>query len=121
MDAEGLMGFVVGLARKKRWVTWPSSSIVAITAAAPAVYPKTFPDGRLSNALAEFVVVPMTWRSARLTSARPALMGERGVLLKNGDGEGFNLIAPMAGLIILGLEGVSDIASSETVEEVCDN
>jgi hypothetical protein len=48
-------------------------------------------------------------------------MGERGVFLKNGDGEGFNLIDPKAGLIVLGLAGVDDIASSKTVvEEVCD-
>jgi hypothetical protein len=80
------------------------------------------PDGRLSKALAEFVVVPMTWRNARLASARPALTGERGVVLKNGEGEGLSLMPdPMAGLIIRGLEGVSDIAASRSVvEEVCD-
>jgi hypothetical protein len=50
-------------------------------------------------------------------------MGERGVLFRNGDGEGFSLMPdPMAGLIIRGLAGVSDIASSRSmVEEVCDD
>lgn len=90
------------------------SSIVAITAAAPAVYAKQRPDERLSKALGEFVVVPMTWRRARLAS--PRFIGERvGVCLRKGDDVGVNLMAPLsAGLTILVLEGVTvcDIASS---------
>jgi hypothetical protein len=91
-----------------------------MTAAAPAVYAKEQPLGRLSKALAELAVVPTTCRNARLTSPRAGLIGERnGVVLKNGDGDGFSLIpAPRVGDIILELFGVSDIASSKIVVEV---
>jgi hypothetical protein len=91
-----------------------------MTAAAPAVYAKERPDGRLSKALALLAVVPTTWRSARLTSARGGLIGDRnGVFLKKGDGDGFSLIpGPRVGLIILELFGVSDIASSKIIVEV---
>jgi hypothetical protein len=90
-----------------------------MTAAAPAVYAKEWAEGRLSKALAEFAVVPTTWRSARLTSARAGLTGERsGACLKNGEGDGLSLMpAPRVGLIILELFGVSDIASSKIVVE----
>jgi hypothetical protein len=90
-----------------------------MTAAAPAVYAKHRPDGRLSKALAELAVVPTTWRRARLASARLGLTGERnGVFFKNGEGDGLSLMpAPRAGLIILQLFGVSDIASSKRVVE----
>jgi hypothetical protein len=120
MDEEGLTGFVVGRARKKRCETWCSSSTVAITAAAPAVYAKQRVEGRLSKALAELAVVPTTWRSARLASVRFGFTGERsGAFLKKGDGEGWSLMpCPSAGLIIRELDGVSDIASSKTVVEV---
>jgi hypothetical protein len=120
MDDEGLIGFVVGRARKKRCETWWSASTVAITAAAPAVYAKQHPEGRLSKALAEFAVVPTTWRSARLASVRLDLTGERkGAFLKYGDGEGLSFIC--AGPIILELSGVSDIASSKIIVEVVDS
>jgi hypothetical protein len=77
-------------------------------------------EGRLSKALAVLVVVPITVRRERVASARAALIGERGLFLAvvKGEGVGVSLMpAPRAGLIIRGLDGVSDIAFSRSVEE----
>ena len=70
IEAEGLIGFVLGRARKKRCETCCSSSTVASTAAAPAQKAKERAEGRVSKELAELVVVPMTWRRVKLTSER---------------------------------------------------
>lgn len=95
----------------------------AMTAAAPAVYAKQRPVGRLSKALAELVVVPMTCRKDRLASTRLGLTGDRsGVFLKKGEGEGLSLMpGPSAGLIILELVGVDIACPRSMVEEVCDD
>jgi hypothetical protein len=116
MEADEFMGLVVGRARKKRWEMLCSWSTVATTAAAPAVYAKQRPVGKLSQALAVLVVAPMTVRRARRASARAGLHGEeRGVLRApvKGEGVGMSLmLAPSAGLglMIRGWDGVSDMA-----------
>lgn len=87
-----------------------------MTAAAPAVNAKHLAEGRISNALAEFVVVPMTCFSDRPSSC---LFGLAGVLtdafFENGELDGVSL-DPQAGFIILEFEGVSDIARTREVE-----
>lgn len=113
IEAEGLIGLVVGRARKKRCDTWCWSSTVARTAAAPAQKAKERAFERVSKELAELVVVPMTWRRARETSAWCDFVGERnGVFLRKGEGEGVSLIwEPQAAVVMtLGLFGVSDMA-----------
>ena len=95
------------------------SSTVATTAAAPAVYAKQRAAGRLSKALAVLVVVPITVRRARVASARPGLIGERGLFLVvvKGEGVGVSLMpAPRVASLIRTLDGVSDIAFSRSVE-----
>jgi hypothetical protein len=90
-----------------------SWSTVATTAAAPAVYAKQRPVGRLSQAFAVLVVAPMTVRRARAASARADLEGKRGAVRApaKGEGEGVSLmLAPRAGLMTRGWEGVSDMA-----------
>lgn len=74
--------------------------------------------GRLSKELAELVDVPMTWRRASEASARWAFMGERsGVFLRKGEGEGVSLMPlPQAGLMVLGLFGVSDMARVDDID-----
>jgi hypothetical protein len=92
-----------------------SSSTVATTAAAPAVYAKQRPVGKLSQAFAVLVVAPMTVRRARAASVRVDLEGKRGVVRAPAKGEmeteGVSLmLAPSAGLTTRGWEGVSDMA-----------
>lgn len=96
------------------------SSTVATTAAVPAVYANRRAVGRLSKALAVLDVVPITVRSARVASARAALTGERAWLLfvVKGEGVGVSLMpAPRVASLIRALFGVSDIASSRSIEE----
>ena len=90
---------------------------MARTAAAPAHTAKERWEGRLSKALGEAAVVPMTWRRASEASGRWALTGERGgaLLLRKGEGEGVSLRpGPQAGLMVLELFGVSDMAATAT-------
>lgn len=65
-------------------------------------------------------MVPMTCLRARLASGRFGLMGERsGVVLKGEGDDGVSLMLPgppHAGLIIRGLDGVSDMASRDIGE-----
>jgi hypothetical protein len=84
-------------------------------AAAPAVYAKQRPVGKLSQAFAVLVVAPMTVRKARAASVRVDLEGKRGVVRAPAKGEmeteGVSLmLAPSAGLTTRGWEGVSDMA-----------
>lgn len=83
---------------------------------------KAQPEGRVSNALAELVVVPRTCLRARLASGRFGLTGERsGVLLKGEGDDGVSLMPPgppHAGLIIRELDGVSDMACRNMGEGV---
>ena len=83
-----------------------------MTAAAPAVKAKQRPSGRLAKALAEPVVVPMTWRSASWASGRPGLAGERsgGAGRGNGAEAGVSLMAPQAGLMVRALDDGVDAA-----------
>lgn len=78
-------------------------------------------EGRLSNALAEFVVVPMTCLRARLASTRFGFVGERsGVFLKGEGDEGVSLMPPgppHAGLMSRELEGVSDMLYRDIEED----
>lgn len=69
------MASVVGWARKNRWETLWQSSMVATTAAAPAVKATWRSLGRLSKALAELMVEPTTWRSDNMWSDRLGLLG----------------------------------------------
>jgi hypothetical protein len=90
-----------------------------MTAAAPAVNAKHLPEERLSKALAELVVLPMTCLSASVASARLVLTGERsGVVLRYGELDGVSFkLPPHAGLMILGWDGVSDIACAHDAEK----
>lgn len=106
-DPEPFTGLAVGRARKKRCETRRPPSTVATTAAAPAVKAKLWPEGRLSKALAEPVVVPMTCLSARLASGRLAFIGERSVFLIDGECDAGSLRElPHGGLLIRGWAGV---------------
>lgn len=80
---------------------------------------KLRPEERLSNAFAEVMVAPMTCFRARLASGRAVLIGERwGVFLWKGEFEGVSLmLPPQAGLMIRGLDGVSDMKSSREAGE----
>lgn len=87
-----------------------------MTAAAPAVNAKDLPDGRLSNPLAVFVVVPMTCRSDRLSSWRFGFTGDlREALLMKGEFDGVSF-SPHAGLITRELDEVNDISHTMEVE-----
>jgi ABC-type spermidine/putrescine transport system permease subunit II len=97
------------------------ASTVATTAAVPAVYAKQRAEGRLSKALAVRAVVPITVRRVRVASARAVLTGERRLALRfvNGEGVGVSLTpAPrVVASLMRALDGVSDIASSRSIEE----
>jgi hypothetical protein len=62
----------VGRARKNRWVMFDASSMSTTTVAAPAVYANIGSVGKVSNAVGEETVVPMT-----LFSDRPVSYGLR--------------------------------------------
>lgn len=67
-----------GLARKKCWVTFRSSSTVATTAAAPAVKANLRACDKQSKPFAEEVVVPMTLVRWRPGSSALGFVGDRG-------------------------------------------
>ena len=116
-DAVGFDGDAVGRARKNRCDTWWVSSTAAMTAAAPAVKAKHRADGRISKALAEFVVVPMTCFSDRPSSCLFDLAGGlTDAFFVKGELDGVSL-EPQVGFIILTFEGVSDISRTREVEE----